>query len=433
MDPEFPDIPAALNNVTDLGRLLTSPSGGALARSQCSILTNPEHNTQVGKAVASAAKEADDVLLVYFAGHGVVDKRGRLNLALTGTSQNHPEWSSVPFATLREELIASPARARILILDCCFSGRAFEAMGTKSSLVDGQIDIQGTYTIASSAKNEPSIAPEGHRHTAFTAALLSAATEPDLTLDQLYRKVDQTLHRDGYPRPQRRSVNIAGELRLFTPPSLRPKSGADASIAPIINSPTDSGSNGDALFESGQHFCDVGDLSQAEVSWRQSASQGHTGAMNNLANMLFEQGQAREAHVWYREAAQRGNINAMGNLAILLHQIQQLRDAELWWRRAAEAGNTDAMYNLAVMLDKSLHYDEAITWYRQAADADHTDAMHNLAIRLRYRGQLSEAITWWHRAGHQRAQHTKEKPRGLTSRRQSQRGSGARGADEESQ
>ncbi|WP_324197858.1 caspase family protein [Nocardia abscessus] len=235
VDPEFPDIPAAVNNVVDLYRLLTASTGSALAERQCSVLTDPEHSAQVGQVVATAAREADDVLLVYFAGHGVVDRRGRLFLALSGTSRDHPEWSSVPFATLRDELIASPARARILILDCCFSGRAFEAMGASSSLVDGQIDIQGTYTIASSARNEPSVAPEGHRHTAFTAALLSTATNIGLTLDQLYQKVDQTLHRDGYPRPQRRTVNIAGELRLFTPPATRPVSGGDTSIAPITD------------------------------------------------------------------------------------------------------------------------------------------------------------------------------------------------------
>ncbi|MFQ6397580.1 caspase, EACC1-associated type [Nocardia sp. KC 131] len=419
VDPELPNIPAALNNVTDLARLLTASTGSALTKRQCRVLTDPEHNTEIGKAVASAAREADDVLLVYFAGHGVVDRRGRLFLALSGTSRDHPEWSSVPFATLRDELIASPARARILILDCCFSGRAFEAMGASSSLVDGQIDIQGTYTIASSARHEPSVAPEGHRHTAFTAALLSTATNTGLTLDQLYQKVDQTLHRDGYPRPQRRTVNIAGELRLFTPPAFRPISGGSASIAPIIDRPTSSDTDADELFESARRFADQDDLTQAENSWRLAASQGHTGAMNNLANLLDAQGQAREAHEWYRVAAERGNIDAMGNLASLLHQVKRVNAAELWWRRAAESGNTDAMYNLAIMLDKSRHLDEALTWYRRAAEADHTDAMHNLAIRLRYRGQLSEATTWWQRAGHQRAQRTSEKLRGPVSQKQS--------------
>ncbi|MFC9434457.1 tetratricopeptide repeat protein [Nocardia sp. NPDC057030] len=412
-DIEFPDIPAALNNVADLERLLTAPAGGGLAENHCHVLTNPD-STEVGLAVGSAVREAEDVLLVYYAGHGVVDRRGQLYLALPGSNKEQPKWSSVPFSTLRDDLVGSRARTRILILDCCFSGRAFEAMSTTSTLVQGQIDIQGTYTIASSARTEPSVAPEGHRHTAFTAALLSAAANPDLTLDELYRTVDQILLRNGYPRPQRRSVNVAGDLRLFTTSSIRPVT--EGTIAASTATPTDSPRE---TFERGKVRAEAGDLPQAEILWRSAALQGHTGAMNNLANLLHTQKKIREAHDWWRKAAEQGNAEAMGNLANLLHEIKHFGDAESWWRRAADVGNTDAMYNLAIMLDKSMLFDDALTWYRHAAEAGHPDAMHNLAIRLRYRGQLPEAATWWQRAGHKRAQRANEKLRGLTSKRQS--------------
>ena len=409
VDPGFTDIPAARNNVDDLARLLTASTSSALAGHQCSVVTDPEDSAQVGRVVSAAAREAHDVLFVYFAGHGLVDRRGQLYLALTGTSRDHPEWSSVPFATLRDEIIASPARARILILDCCFSGRAIEAMSASSSLIDGQIDIQGTYTIASSGRNVWSVAPEGHRRTAFTAALLSTATVAGLSLDQLYQKVEQALHRQGYPRPQRRAVNVAGDLRLFTPPALRPISGDSASVERIIGQPS---TEAVRLFQDGQGFMDQDDLAQAENSWRLAALQGHSGAMHNLANLVMARGQAREAHDWYRKAAEGGNVDAMCALASLLDKIRLVDDAERWWRRAAECGNTDAMYNLAIRSDKSGYPEAALTWYRQAAEADQTDAMHNLAIRLRDHGLLTEATTWWQRAGHKRAQGSTEKLRG---------------------
>lgn len=416
-DVAIPDIPAAANNVADLAKILTATDGGGLAESHCTVLANPE-SPQVGLAVGSAAREADDVLLVYYTGHGVVDRRGQLYLALPGSSKEQPKWSSVPFSMLRDDLMASRARTRVLILDCCFSGRAFEAMSAPSALVEGQIDIQGTYTIASSSRTEPSIAPEGHRHTAFTAALLSAATEPALTLDELYRKVDQILLLNGHPRPQRRSVNVAGDLRLFTTSAVLTAS-AGSTAVPTVAPAVATDSAIVTQFERGAQFAEVGDLSQAEIWWRSAALRGHTGAMNNLANLARTQGKVREAHDWYRKAAEQGNIDAMGNLGNLLHEIKRLSDAEHWWRRAAEAGNPDAMYNLAVLLDKSMRFDDAITWYRRAANADHADAMHNLAIRLRYRGQLSDAATWWERAGHPRTQRANEKLRGPASSRQS--------------
>jgi len=403
-DPEFPDIPAARNNVADFARTLTAP-GGAFTAENCTVLTDPTQSTLVGKAIATAAREADEVLLVYYTGHGVVDRRGRLYLALPDSERDHPEWSSVPFPTLRDELMGSRARARILILDCCFSGRAFEAMSTPTGVVDGQIDIKGTYTITSSARDETSLAPDGHRHTAFTGALLSAAADTSLTLDQLYGEVDHLLHQNRQPRPQRRSVNVAGELRMFTAPEPRPAR-ADVPIAPATEA------DSETLFHNGQHFADQNDLAQSEISWRRAAVQGHTGAMNNLANLLVTRKKAVEAHDWYRKAVDQGNPEAIGNLANLLHKAQQLDDAERLWRLAGEAGNTDAMYNLAVMLDKSFQFDEAVTWYQRAAEAGHNDAKHNLAIRLDYRGRTAEAIHWWHNAGHKRALRASDKPRG---------------------
>ncbi|WP_327152184.1 caspase, EACC1-associated type [Nocardia sp. NBC_01329] len=410
-DPEFPDIPAAGNNVRDLARSLTGP-GAAFDEEHCTVLSDPGQSAEVGKAVAAAARDAEDVLLVYYTGHGVVDRRGRLYLALPDTDHEEPEWSSVAFTTLRDELMESRARARILILDCCFSGRAFEAMSSPDAVIGGQIDIRGTYTITSSARDETSLAPEGHRYTAFTGALLSAAADTGLTLDQLYQRVDRMLHQNSQPRPQRRSVNIAGELRLFTAPDPQPATDAEVTTTPGTDADSES------LFESAQRSADQGDTVGAEALWRRAAAQGHLGAMNNLANLLVARKQSIEAHDWYRKAAESGNPEAMGNLANLLYEEQFLEDAERWWRLAGEAGNTDAMYNLAVMLDRTLRFDDAIIWYQQAAESGHTDAMHNMAIRLRLRGHLDDAEAWWRRAGHKRAQRANVKPRGPVSRTQ---------------
>ncbi|MEU4341491.1 AAA domain-containing protein [Nocardia sp. NPDC023852] len=416
--PDLPDIPAAATNVADLLQLLRAPAGAALAVDHCTPLVNPGESTQVGTAVHGAAQDARDVMLLYYTGHGVLDRKGRLHLALPNSEPNQINWSSIPFDRLREELAASRARARILILDCCFSGRAFESMSSASTLVDGQIDIHGTYTITSSSRNEPSLAPGGHRHTAFTAALLEAAAIPGLTLDELYQNVERILVSKGHPGPQRRSVNSAGVLRLFTPFGVRPVPSDNASVVPMVDPHATPNADTEALFEDGLRFADQGDLVAAEDSWLRAAMQGHVGAMNNLANLLHERGKLRDAHGWYRQAAERGNADAMGNLANLLHTAHD-GDAQRWWVQAAEAGNTDAMYNLAIMLDKTRYFDAALAWYQRAAKAGHADAMHNLAIRHRARGQIAEASFWWQRAGHQGSQRANEKPRGPVVRRQS--------------
>ncbi|MFI1919395.1 tetratricopeptide repeat protein [Nocardia sp. NPDC020380] len=406
-DTGVPDIPAAGNNVVDLASLLTSPTGAGLADDHCTVLVDPERNSQVGAALAGSAKSAEDVLLVYYTGHGLLDQQGRLYLALPDSNPDHPAWSSVRFETLREELIGSRARARILILDCCFSGRAFEAMSGQPSLVDGQLDIHGTYTIASSAGNEPSVAPDGDRNTAFTAALLSAATNADVTLDQLFVQIDEILCRKGRPRPRRRTVNAAGGLHLFAVPGVRRN--PDGTVATTSD---EARRQAELSYQRGQRCLDRGDLPEAERWWRQAAAQGHIVAMNTLANLLSEKGKATESRNWYRMAAEQGDVYAAMRLASASYEAQGFRDAEHWWRLAAETGNVDAMYNLAVVLEKGFRFDDALAWYRRAAKADCTDAMHNLAIRLRNLGQLPEAATWWRKAGHEQPQRNNEQPRG---------------------
>nr|WP_269781699.1 caspase family protein [Nocardia bovistercoris] len=211
----LPPIPAAARNLIDLNWLLTG-EGGVVRTENCWTVLDPAGSAEVGDLVERSAEQAGDMLLVYYTGHGLLDRRGRLHLTLTGTHPDRAGYTALPFTTLRESILDSPATTRILILDCCFSGRAFDALSDGPDAILGQADIAGTYTITSSARNETSYAPPGHRNTAFTGALLAAATStPGLVLDDLYTHTRQHLRRHGHPQPQRRAVDTAGRVVLF--------------------------------------------------------------------------------------------------------------------------------------------------------------------------------------------------------------------------
>ncbi|NNH76026.1 caspase family protein [Nocardia uniformis] len=216
-------LDSVANNLADLQELLTDPDQGTFAARHCALVENPRSPGEIGSVVATAAHSAEDVLFVYYSGHGLIDSRGRLFLALPGSRSDQISWTSLPFETLREAIIDSPAKVRILILDCCFSGRAFESMGEEETAIAGQTEINGTFTITSSAANEPSFAPAGEKNTAFTAALLSAAwASPGITLDELYRDTKRNLASLSRPQPHRRAVNVAGDLVIFGHPEQRP-------------------------------------------------------------------------------------------------------------------------------------------------------------------------------------------------------------------
>lgn len=212
----LPAIPAVRANLADLESALVRAPTGTLAAHHCAEVSRAASAADVGKAITTAAAEATDLLFVYYAGHGLVDERGRLYLALPSTDPARLRWTALPFDVLREEIAASPAATRVLVLDCCFSGRAIEAMGGAQSVITGQIDIAGTYTFTSTSATALSHAPAGARNTAFTGAMLAVVGNAGpLTLDEIFRQVDRTLTAHGMPRPQRRVVNAAGDLVLF--------------------------------------------------------------------------------------------------------------------------------------------------------------------------------------------------------------------------
>jgi tetratricopeptide (TPR) repeat protein len=421
--PHISELPAAATNLEDLLHVLTSPDGGGFTEEHCTIVTDPSTGTEIGTAVGCAAREATDVLLLYYAGHGLLDRRGRLHIALTGTDPDPSwvGWTSVPFAMLREEILESPARARILILDCCFSGRAFEAMSDEPGIVAGQTDIRGTYTIVSSEANETSFAPLGHRNTAFTAALLSAAKTPLLTLDDLYRATVQRLLRDGHPRPQRRSIDIAGDLCLFGVVNEEQhyrqaanKGDTDAAYnlarlledrGEAIEAETWARRAAQTGHPPGMNLLalmleDRGDTTEAETWYRKAIDAGHTGAMFGLALMLEDRGDTTEAETWYRKAADAGDVTAMYNLALNLENQWNgsLAEAEAWYRKAADAGDTVAIYRLAQLLERRGKIKEAEAGFRRSIAAGHSNAMYNLAHLLKKQGKLDEAETWFRRA-----------------------------------
>lgn len=213
-------------NLTDVQHLLTEPDLGTFAVEHCQLVENPKGHYEIGRVLEAAGRDAEDVLLVYFSGHGLVDNRGRLYLGLPGTNPSQLGWTALPFELVREALQDSPAAVRVLVLDCCFSGRAFESMSGGDGLQSALLDTEGTYTLASSAANQPSFAPRGEPNTAFTGALLAAARQsPGQTLEELYGATRRRLKAQGRPEPHRRSVDAAGDIVLFgTPRSLTPVS-----------------------------------------------------------------------------------------------------------------------------------------------------------------------------------------------------------------
>lgn len=243
---ELTPLPAVRNNLSDLAAVLTSPTGTGIAQENCSVLLDETDVEALGHHVDTAAKQADDLLLVYYAGHGRLDTKGTLYLTLPRTNPGLLRWTGLPFQHVKEAILDSPANNRVLILDCCFSGRAIEAMADPQALVAGQIEIAGTYTITSTSANDPSRAPAGARHTAFTGHLLDLLTtgipEPVtmLTLSAIYRGLLRSLPVGGFPEPKQHGSRTTDLLALApNHHALRPAPPSPPAPSPPARAPVD--------------------------------------------------------------------------------------------------------------------------------------------------------------------------------------------------
>ncbi|MGP3968061.1 caspase, EACC1-associated type [Streptomyces sp. 6N223] len=237
---DLEDIPAARNNLSDLHELLTEgrPAPFSPEPGRVTVIPDPATPRDLGAPLLTAARRAEDVFLVYYAGHGLIgDERRELYLALADSDRDVPSFTAFPFEGIREAFHASPARNRVLILDCCFSGRAISGglTGVPEPVVE-RLEIAGTYTLTSAPPNDMARFVKGRRHTEFTGQLLLALRDgipeahgEDVTLGALYRHLKRTLRAKGLPEPQQCGTDTAEFLVLSRP---RGRAGGRPVLAP---------------------------------------------------------------------------------------------------------------------------------------------------------------------------------------------------------
>ncbi|MFF7174779.1 caspase, EACC1-associated type [Streptomyces pseudovenezuelae] len=164
----FPYLEGVSRNIPALLAQLTDPEVGNLPKENCAVLPAQSERGRVLDAVCQAAEEADDLLLVYYAGHGHFDRGGGLLLATEASSITR-RHHSVPYEAIREYVEVSRARHKVVIVDCCYSGLALR-MGEASTEATDRLAIEGACVLTSAAETQQSLClAEG---SLFTLALV---------------------------------------------------------------------------------------------------------------------------------------------------------------------------------------------------------------------------------------------------------------------
>ncbi|MFI5779245.1 caspase family protein [Nocardia sp. NPDC051570] len=225
-DEAFRDVPAALNSVRAIKSILIDPKLCGWPEECVVLIENPRKPIDIGQPLRKLALEATDTLLVYFVGHGALDEIGELCLAVGESEWSDIEFSGLEFRKLRPILKSSRAGAKIVILDCCHSGKAIEALAGGESEIANMTEISGAYTLtaAEQAAHVPSPQRPNSR-TSFTHALVEIIRHgipgggEYLNLSTIYGMLVQRLNSEGLPKPNQRGTNTVESFEFSRNPA----------------------------------------------------------------------------------------------------------------------------------------------------------------------------------------------------------------------
>jgi glycine betaine/choline ABC-type transport system substrate-binding protein len=229
-DKGFLPLPAAANSLKGLKEILVDSQLCRWPAERVTVLANPTDVRRLIPNLRRWARGTDDVLLVYFVGHGVIAPRGELCLAVSDTEIDEPDVTGIEYERVRSALLDSPARIKVVILDCCYSGRAIQALSGPADIA-GITDVRGVYTITASdhAAHVPPLDQQAGACTSFTGELLDLIRTgipggPDtLTLNMIYSHLRTRLRRCQLPAPNQRGTDTVGEFGFTRNAALLPQ------------------------------------------------------------------------------------------------------------------------------------------------------------------------------------------------------------------
>ncbi|MEN8906137.1 MAG: SUMF1/EgtB/PvdO family nonheme iron enzyme [Clostridiales bacterium] len=148
-------------------------------------------------------KKQDDVLLLYYSGHGIKDKKRNLHLTFKKTSEGDIVKRAIRIEDINKVINLCQAKSHIIILDCCYSGAA--EMGSKDGKrkyekiemdeISNFIGGEGRVILTSSSQSEKSY--ENDNISYYTEAIIKGIetgeadrdNDGKITVDELHKYV----------------------------------------------------------------------------------------------------------------------------------------------------------------------------------------------------------------------------------------------------
>jgi len=204
-------------DVKGFGDLLQSEKHGPY---QVERLLDKRHDDALDVIYDTLQKaERDDLVLIYYSGHGKPDFNGELYLATANTSEKRLLRTSVPIREIAGYMEKSKSRKMVLILDCCFSGAAGRVFAKGNAAEQVALSLphgRGTYVLTACGDVQLAEEKEGDQYSLLTKYIISGISEGgadknedgNISMYELTTYVQEQLELAGCTqRPQSKTIN----------------------------------------------------------------------------------------------------------------------------------------------------------------------------------------------------------------------------------
>jgi hypothetical protein len=225
----YRSVPALPNPANDAKAVTQMLTDSGFEVSTASDLSQSELRQQVSEFAGKvAAKGADTVALVFYAGHGLqIDGENYL----VPVDIDPKREADIPIQAVRlndilNTLTSVPSKMRILMLDACRNNPfpdISKSAGGGLAIVDAKIGAPGTFLSFSTSPG--AVAEDGSgANSPYTGALLSAGKEQGIPIEETFKRVRLAVNKatDGRQTPWD-SSSLTEDFRFLGPAVAGPK------------------------------------------------------------------------------------------------------------------------------------------------------------------------------------------------------------------
>ena len=120
---ELQNLEAAILDVKAIEQVLVNPAIADFAQSDVVVLLNPQPQ-QMRESIERlfVNRRKDDLVLLYFSGHGLISDDSNFHLSCAGTDKRILNSTAIPATFAHRLMEESKSQRQVVILDACFSG-----------------------------------------------------------------------------------------------------------------------------------------------------------------------------------------------------------------------------------------------------------------------------------------------------------------------